>query len=235
MRTNGEFVSRVVNGLKALSKDGRISKRFVLFTGWDKARFLISQKLDEMTMFREEGLITDIPCVSLDKIDAKYCDIFEFRLCTTLMKSSKPLPEGVFGKNGNSILSVTNVDGTKYYTYMDPKKFAALSKRKYVIKNTGYFYVRDGHLFLPNSETELVDITMITLDPNAAKLLSDCDCEGKDEAKCQSVWDQPFVCPDRFYDLVVKDSINELASVWRTSTADTNPNMDENQKGKTNV
>lgn len=234
MRSNGEFVARIVGGLKALSKDGRISKRLALFTGRDKAKYLMSQKLDEMTMFREEGLITEIPCVQLEKISTKSCDIFEFRLCTSLMRSSKKLPEGLFGKNGNSIISVTTVDGSEYYTYMDPKRFAAISKRKYVSKDTGYFYVRDGYLYLPNSSTELVDITMITMDSKEAKEMSDCDCESNSVSElCKSVWDEAFICPDRFYDLVVKDSINELASVWRTSVADTNPNLDENQKGKT--
>jgi hypothetical protein len=230
MQTNGDFVARVIGSLKALTKDGRISRRLVLFTGWNKARFLISQKLDEMTMFREEGLITTIPCVLMEPISVKSCDIFEFKLCHSLMRSVKPLPEGIFGKNGNSIISVTNVDGSEYYSYIDPKRFALLSKRKYVIKDTRFFYVRDGYLYLPNSTTELVDITMITTDMVEASQMSDCDCQEKEDNKCKSVWDAPFVCPDRFYDLVVKDTLNELASVWRTSVSDEKPNLNSNER-----
>ena len=57
MKTNEEFVSRVINNLKGVSKDGHVSRRFILGIGNDKARFLMAQKLDEMTLFREEGII----------------------------------------------------------------------------------------------------------------------------------------------------------------------------------
>ena len=100
MITNNEFVSRVVNNLKGLSKDAHISKRFILSTGRTKSKFLMSQKLDELTMFREEDCITTIPCFELERIDYKSCDIFEFRLCDKLMRSKHKLPEGFFGKNG---------------------------------------------------------------------------------------------------------------------------------------
>lgn len=230
MQTNGEFVSRVVNGLKALSKDGRISKRYVLFTGRDKARFLISQKYDEMTLFREEGIITTIPCLPMKKVSVKSCDIFEFRLCNKLMRSVCKLPSGIFGKNGSGIVSVTNLDNTEPYEYISPRAFSSISKRKHIKRDSRFFYTQNGYLYLPNASTELVELSMIALNKEEAVLASSCN---KEENKCIDVWESEFVCPDRFFDLVVKDTINELASVWRTSLADTNPNMDENQKGKT--
>jgi hypothetical protein len=222
MRTNGEFVSRVIQGLKALSKDGRISKRYVLFTGRDKANFLMSQKLDEMTLFKEEGIISDIPCVEMQSIDAIYCDIFEFKTCNTLMRSVNKLPEGLFGKNGSSIISVSNVDNSEYYTYQDPRSYASTLKRKYVKKAKGVFYTDGKYLYLPNSTTELVNISMIAIDKTEISNVSTCT----EKQDCTNVWDSDFVCPDRFLDLVVKDTINEVASVWRTSVQDTNPNLD---------
>ncbi len=223
MRTNGEFVSRVVQGLKALSKDGRISKRYVLFTGRDKANFLMSQKLDEMTLFREEGIITDIPCFEMQSIDAIYCDIFEFKTCNNLMKSVCKLPSGIFGKNGSGVVSVSNVDNSEFYTYQDPRSFASTLKRKYVKKNKKVFYTDGEYLYLPDSNTELVNVSMIATDLAKIDDLSSC----KESDSCESVWDTSFVCPDRFFDLVVKDTINEVASVWRTSVKDENPNLDE--------
>lgn len=221
MRTNGEFVSRVIQGLKALSKDGRISKRYVLHTGKDKAKFLISQKLDEMTLYREEGIISDIPCVEMQSIDAIYCDIFEFKTCNHLMRSIEKLPEGVFGKNGSGIVSVSNIDNSEFYSYLDPRSFAANSKRKYVKKDKGIFYTDGNYLYLPNSNTELVNISMIATDLTDLPRVSTCSKEDS----CQNIWDLGFVCPDRFLDLVVKDTINEVASVWRSSVQDENPNL----------
>lgn len=223
MRTNGEFVSRVVQGLKALSKDGRISKRYVLFTGRDKANFLMSQKLDEMTLFKEEGIITDIPCFEMQSIDAIYCDIFEFKTCNNLMRSVCKLPSGIFGKNGSGIVSVSNVNNSEFYTYQDPRSFASTLKRKYVKKDKKVFYTDGEYLYLPDSNTELVNVSMIATNLTNINNLSSC----KESNSCESVWDTSFVCPDRFFDLVVKDTINEVASVWRTSVKDENPNLDE--------
>lgn len=229
MKTNGHFVSRVSQGLKALTKDGRVSNRYILTIGRDKARYLMAQKLDEMTLFKEEGIITHIPCVEFIEESVKSCDIFEFKRCHSLMRSKEKLPEGIFGKNGSGIVSVTSVDAGKDYDYITPRRFAGLSKRKYVIRDSRFYYVRDGYLYLPNSTTELLDIDMIALDKSSADMVSSC----KESSFCESHWDLDFICPDRFFDLVVQDTIQEVANFYRTSIPDTNPNLDENQKQKT--
>jgi len=225
MRTNSEFVSRVVNDFKAVSKDGRISKRHVLHIGKSKAAFLISQKWDELTMFKEEGLVTHIDCFEFESVEVKRCDIFEFRLCRDLMKSTLPVPGIVYGKNGPAVLHATNVDGTKDYTYITPRDFNSIAKRKYVIRDDRYFYMKDGYVYLPNSTNELLDISVISLDKIGCKEASSCA-----EGETGSIWDSEFVCPDRFYDIVVRDTVQELASVWRTSVKDENPNMNSNEK-----
>lgn len=226
MRTNGEFVSKIQNDLKANTKDGRISKRYILHVGKTKAAFLMAQKWDELTMFKEDKIITEIPCFEFEHIDAKYCDIFEFKLCNNLMKSKCKVPETISAKNGIGIVRAFNVDESQNYTYITPQRFQAISKRKYVVKDTRYFYIKDGYMYLPNSTNELLDISVITLDKQAAEKVSSCGY--KDD--CKSVWDYEFVCPDRFYDLVVRDTIQEIANVWRTSIPDENPNLNENEK-----
>lgn len=231
MITNNEFVSRVVNNLKGLSKDAHISKRFILSTGRTKSKFLMSQKLDELTMFREEDCITTIPCFELERIDYKSCDIFEFRLCDKLMRSKHKLPEGFFGKNGAGIVSVTPVDEHTRYNFISPNQYIDLKKRKYARDTTKYFYVKDGYLYLPDSTVEVVDIRMFTIYRDQA--LSLCACNP--EHKCKSAWDQEFICPDRFLDLIIKDTLTELGSIYRTSLEDANPNLDVNQKTQTEV
>ncbi len=72
MITNGEFVSRVVNGLKALTKDSHISARYIAHIGKIKAKFLMGQKLDEMTLFKEDGLITTVPCFRFYKVESSF-------------------------------------------------------------------------------------------------------------------------------------------------------------------
>jgi hypothetical protein len=232
MITNSEFVSRVVNGMKALTKDAHISARYIAHIGKVKAKLYMSQKLDEMTLFKEDSVISSVNCFKLEKIKTKDCGIVEFKLCDNIMKSCEKLPEGLFGKNGSSIISVMSIDGSKVYRYITPRKFVDIRKRKYRRKDSWFYYVQDEFLFLPDSNNELVDLTMIVVDKDAIETVSSCSDNYK-KPSCKSRLDSEFVCPDRFLDLVVSATIQEVGTFYRTSVADENPNLDENQKTKT--
>ena len=227
---NKEFVSRVVNGLKALQKDTHISKRYILSIGKAKSKFLMSQKLDQLSLFKEDAIISTIKCFRLKKDNLVTCDIVEFKRCKSLMKSTMKLPETLFGKTGAGILSITTIDGEKDFTYATPNAIINKGKRKYGNRvNQNFYYIRDGYLYIPNSEIELVDITLFALDGQEVEDASECsEC-----SSCQSALDNEFVCPDRFIDLVLRETLQEVASIYRTSVADENPNWDENQKTQT--
>lgn len=233
MVTNGEFVSRVVNGLKSLTKDSHVSSRYIVNIGKTKARYLMSQKLDELSLFKEEGIITSIKCFRLKRIKSRDCGIVEFDLCDNLMKSCEKIPEGLFGKIGPSILSVLSVDGSIDYRYITPRRYSDIKKRKYRKSKAGLYYIEDGHLYLPDSKNELVDIVMITSDKDEAECVSECSGDSKSEIACKSKLDTEFVCPDRFLELVISQTIQEVGSFYRTSIEDENPNLDSNQKSKT--
>lgn len=228
MITNSEFVDRCVGNLKANTKDGHISRRLILSTGRMKARFLISQKLDEMTLFKEDGMLSYLKCFELKQITHRECDIFEFNVCGNIMQSRYKLPEGFFGKNGSGIVTVTNVEG-EMYDAITPRAFQRLKKRQYVLERNNFFTVKNGYLILPDSTNELVDVAMFT--PNKWEIDEKSNCSGDDQ--CKSRWDYEFVCPDRFLDLVVKDTLQELASIYRTSVEDENGNLDSNIKTST--
>jgi hypothetical protein len=185
----------------------------------------MAQKLDELTMFKEEGIITTIPCFRLHRVPFKECDIFEFNLCQHVMKSESKLPEGLFGKNGSGIISVTNVDEMVEYKYITPNDFRRLKNRKYARDTTRYYTIKDGYIYLPDSTNELLELRMITLDKKEAEKVSSCI-----ECDCRSIWEHDFVCPDRFLDLVAKDTLNELATIFRTTPEDENPNLNVNEK-----
>ena len=146
------------------------------------------------------------------------------------MKSVKKIPEGLFGKNGSGIILVTTADSSQVVDPISPRGFINLQNRKHARNKTNYYTIQNGYLYLPNSEVELVNIDMFALKKEEVEERSEC-CETK--TVCKSYWKLEFVCPDRFYDLVVKDTLQEVASIYRTSVEDTNPNLDENSKGKT--
>ena len=70
---------------------------------------------------------------------------------------------------------------------------------------------------------------MFALDKKEAESVSECS---KDNC-CKSIWEYPFVCPDRFLDLVARDTLQEVGSFYRTSVKDENGNLDSNIKTQT--
>lgn len=231
MKTNREFVSRIINDIKALSKDDHISRRYILQKGRDKAKFLMSQKLDEMTLFREDGIISHIDCFPLKNIPTIDCGIVEFKLCKNLMQSVHKIPQGIFGKNGSGILSVTSIDGSMKFDYISPRGFHDISKRRFVINRGRYYTIKNGYIYLTDSEVEMVNISMFALDKSELEKVSEC-CT---KSNCKSLWDYEFICPDRFLDLVARDTLQEVVASNKSIPADTNPNLDNNQKTKTAV
>lgn len=217
---NKEFVARVLNGLKSLSKDNRISRRFILKVGQEKAKFLISQKAGENSLYRESNLLSSLDCFELKKVDIIKCPIIEFRTCKQLMRSKKKLPELIYSKYGASIKEVTSLDGEYLLKYITPYQYR-LNKQRKTDSRELYFYLKDGYLYLPDLEIQMVQVSLITLDLYELNELSECKNED-----CKSAWDFEFICSDKLMESVVAETIKEVA-LSKQIQADQNPNLNE--------
>ena len=92
MITNGEFVSRVVNGIHALDKDSHVSRRWILNIGRTKAESYTAQRWDDGTLLGDHRLLTYVTCLEMIEVDKIVCCDAEFALCNTLMRSKHKLP-----------------------------------------------------------------------------------------------------------------------------------------------
>lgn len=224
MLSNAEFVSRVINGVNATTKDDHISERYILYIGRNKARTYISQKLTDRTLQRESQLFQTIECFELQKVDKVKCDVVEFRRCDILMKSVLPLPETISSRYGESILLITTVDGLVEFDYSSVSEFKSNSKREFGHLAQKY-YIQGNHLYIPNIEVEAVNIDILTLDKKLAAESSSCKkCD-----KCLSVWDYEFICPDRLLEPIIQETIQEIFGKKQV-IQDDNPNLDNSQK-----
>ena len=224
---NSEVISRVVNAVRGITKDEHISKRYVLNVLQTKARLSMLSRLATNELLKVDGLVSTIKCLKLTPIPKFKCDILEFKLCNSLMRSEKKLPEIMGGKHGLLILSVSSVNGEHTFTYTSPSKYKNDKNRSFskFIKN-GVFYVEDGYLYIPDSEVEAVNVTLIGLNKSELDELSECG----EKTGCISVYDAEFICPDKLIDLVITDAINEILTSWKRIPIDENPNLNENIK-----
>ena len=223
---NAIVVSRILNGLKALSKDDRTSKRYALSVARQKAEFYIAAKLNDRSLYREDNLYKSLDCFGLKKIDTIKCDVIEFRTCNNIMKSIKKLPPLVYSKYGNTLKEVTNLDGTIDFRVTTPSEFRR-DKNRQGKDPFIRFYVKDGYLYLLDTIVKSVNLYLLTLETEKIAELSECSTDD-----CLSLWEHDFVCPSKLIENVVTETIKEIAGSKQMPT-DTNPNMDSNQKGKT--
>lgn len=225
--TNGELVSRVINDAKAVTKDGHISKRHVLRIARNKSSFYIAQKLGQKSLFRDTSLVKCIPCFEMEKVSTVDCDIVSFRRCGSLMKSKNKLPDLLSTRFGPSIISVTSLDGS---TDFDPLVNASDYKRNQsrpnasFLSDRGYYYVKEDYLYLPNSSVEVLEVCVITTNPEEIAEISGCEeCQN-----CDSVWDMEFVATDNILEPVISETVNEIVGIMKRIPEDENPNLDSN-------
>lgn len=221
--TNGEIVNRIINTLNSVSKDDRISKRYVLNVARGKASFYISQKLRDRSLYREDNLYTTLECVALTNDDLKRCDIVEFRKCKSVMKSKKKLPELIYSRYGSSLKEVLTLDSEKDFKYTTPAQYRRDKNRAGKSPYT-YYYIKDGYLYLIDSHVERVDLYLLTLEQEK---LEDCsECKQK---SCKSLWDYEFIIPSKLSEVVYNETLNEILNEKKIPK-DENPNLNENIK-----
>jgi hypothetical protein len=222
--TNLEIVSRITNTINALTKDVRKSRRYILNVARSKASFLISQKLGERSLIKEDNIYTTINCFEMEKIDVVKCDIIEFRRCKAVMRSKKKLPKLINSRIGNSLKEVTSLDDEREFKATTPSQYRRdknRGKSDYV-----EYYVKNGYLYIVDAEIFAVNLYLITLETDkvdSASSCSDKDCD------CKSLWEYDFTVPDKLLDTVVTESVKEIILSIQNPT-DENPNLNSNEK-----
>lgn len=219
--SNNEITSIVLDTLKANSKDSRISRRLVLATLESKAKFYISQKLNDKSLYREANIYKEISCVEFIKIDIIKCPIIEFRRCDILMRTREKLPELFWSKYGSTLKEITSIDGE--YSF-EPTTVSQYRKNKQRTGKTkkNYFYVKDEYVYIPDIEFLVGNMYLVSPDLYELEQMSECS-----ENKCDSVWDFEFICPNKLEDVVIQETIKQL-SITKQIQEDDNPNLNPN-------
>lgn len=219
--SNNEITDIVLNTLKANSKDSRISRRLVLSTLESKAKFYISQKLNDKSLYRESNIYKEVPCVKFKNIDIIKCPIIEFRTCKTLMRSEEQVPELIWSKYGHTLKEVTSIDGSFTFEPITATQYRK-NKQRTGKTNKKYFYVKDNYIYIPDYEFHSGNLYLISPDAYELAQISECS-----ENKCDSVWEFEFICPNKLEEIVIQETIKHL-SLTKQIQEDTNPNLNPN-------
>lgn len=223
--TNAEIVSRIRNGLNSISKDDRISRRFILHVAKQKATFLISQKMADRSLFREDNLYKTVDCFEMEPVDVVKCEILEFRRCKSIMKSKCKLPKLIYSRYGSSLKEVITADGEKEFKPITPSQYRR-DKNRVEKSDYIYFYIKDGYLYLLDTEIQLVSLYLMSMELDSVE--NGCGCNDNSE-ECKSLWEYEFNVPDKLEEAIVGEAIKEVAMA-KQIPKDENPNTNNNEK-----
>lgn len=232
--TYNEVVSRIQNHLNTLAKDTFIPRRFILSVVKSKGEFLMAQKFNDKSLFRETNLFKWVRCISLEEVDTVKCGRIELQKCATAMVSKKKLPKLIWSRYGASVLMVTNLTEDKTYTVISPLQYSNMRKKRGFEKFMGKYAViyPDGKIAIPDSTVTKINVLLYSLDEklNDASDCDDCN-DDENEGGCKSYWDTEFDIPTKIREVAIQEALKDI-SLRLQVPKDENPQGDSNIKSR---
>lgn len=233
--TYNKVVSMIQGTLNAVAKDTYIPRRLILSVLRSKIEFLVAQKFNDKSLFREINLFRWINCISLEEIDTVTCGHVELQKCSSAMVSRKKLPELIWSRYGASILLVTNAISEKAYTLITPADYINMRKRRGFNKFMGNYAILypDGKIAIPDSTVKKINILLYSLDDDLENKIDDLsDCKDKDsDSGCKSLWDTELKVPKKIEDAAIMETL-KIVSMRLGIPYDANSNNDPNIKSR---
>lgn len=220
---NKQIISEVINDLRAMTVDDRISERYVL----SKLRSVNSQFLkrenDTLRLFYYDDIWTTIDCIEMEEVDTVSCLGFTNDKVTSFTRSVKPIPKMYSYKNGPMVKEVLAVDEGNVYQPSSPIDFGKVLKREF-IGNLQYYWFRNGHLIIPNGPKAVHMSACFVQQSDALELCACCD------TICRDIMEDEFPCPEHLSFIVKEETVKNLFNFYKRNITDNVPDGDNNNK-----
>ena len=205
MVTVGESISRVRNVLKAVKEDPFMTDRFLYSLILKYAKTLIRRDSKIESLFKNESLFQELPCVELIDVDKVQACCLSIKTGCTFKRSKEKLPELMSTGNGPIIRSVTSLDYSKKAHQTHPSIYTNMSKTSgFRYNKKAYYWFLDGHIYLPNVEWEAVRIQAIFDEE-----ISDDICS-TDSTECKNEQDRTLNVPEHLFSEIEQMVLKEV-------------------------
>jgi hypothetical protein len=235
MSTIREQISKIRSMNKLLSSDALITDRVIAKELTDTANFLIKRETDKRKLWSTSNLFTFIPCVPLETVPISEC--CEFPSNRLIAKSTIKLPKVAEGNYGYLIQGVFSTEITRKLTEVTPQRYINILKLN-LPTNEIYYWLQNGHLYLSDSDVEIVSFSAFFEEPVPNSLLfptEDCGCAPRKnnlEDKCKNPLDLEFKCPGYLHKAVSDITIEALLKTYFRVPDDKTSNNSDDQVNK---
>lgn len=225
--TNRQIISDIVNDLRALDLDDRVSKKYILSKLRNYAALFIKRDADTRRLLNIAEIWTDVPCVELCEMPLVDCCNIDIPNCKTVMRSRYKIPE-VLQTLYKELLQVFNPIYTKEFIATTPQQYKNIITREFVDKRLKYYWLSNGYLVVPDAMVSTVTVRGVFLNPAEALKLNSCNTD--EDSACVSLLDQPFTCPDYLVTVVKQEALKDLYNFYKRNVVDEEPNLNTNEK-----
>ena len=224
--TNRQVISDIVNDMRALNLDDRVSKKFILSKLRNAAAQLIKREADSRRILAISDLWTEVQCVELCRAPLIDCCNTDIPNCKFVMKSKNPIP-ATYETLYKELLQIFNPFFAKEFKQITPQEYKDLLTREFQDKRIKYFWLSNGYLVIPDCLVESVVLRGVFVEPAKAKQLNSCESTTD---KCVSILDQPFVCPEYLMKPVKDITLENIFNFYKRNVLDEEPNLNTNLK-----
>lgn len=217
---NKEIVSDIINDLRALSVDDRISERYVLSTLRVVNALFLKRENDQLRLYKQD-IWTPIDCLKM--IESDFAECHGIRKVHHYMRSEKKLPQLYSYSNGPLVKEAISLDDGNIYLPSTMKEFKSKMSREFPPKDK-YFWIRDGYLIIPDGP-EKVTFNGCFMDPSKARALSTSN-----KSLCINPMEEEFSSPPHLIDTVKDKAIERLIKVYKRVIKDEIADLDTNSK-----
>jgi hypothetical protein len=225
--TNRQIISDIVNDLRALNLDDRVSKKYILSKLRSYASLFIKRDADTRRLLNIAEIWTNIPCVELCEVPLVDCCNIDIPNCKSVMRSRKKIPE-LLQTLYKELIQVFNPIYSKEFIATTPQQYKNIINRAYVDPRLKYYWLSNGYLIVPDAMISTITIRGVFLNPHEALQLNSCDTD--EVSDCVSILDQPFTCPDYLISVVKQETLKDLFNFYKRVTVDEEPNLNTNEK-----
>ncbi len=221
--TNSSIISEVVNDVRAMQIDDRISERYVLSKLRSNLGLYLKRENDTLNLFYYDNIWTTIGCVKMEEVDNSVCLGATIPKVNKYMRSVDPIPEIYGYKNGPLVKEVMPIDEGTIYNPSSPNDFIKITKREFV-GELRYYWFRNGHLIIPNGPTG-VHFSACFVEQHKALALCACN-----PVLCADPMEDEFPCPAHLLSVVKQDTIKDLFNYYKRNILDEVGDADTNVK-----
>lgn len=189
----GESISRVRGIMKGVQEDAFLTDRFVYSIIAKYAKALIKREQDKNKIMGHDDLfemLSFVDLISVNKIEAECAPI---KTNCTIKRTEEKLPNLFNGSKGPLIRKVYSIDGSNTYVKTSPAQYIELSNSTcFGYNKHKYYWYRNGHLYLPDTEIEAIMIEALWEDT------LDGFCNLNDD-NCTAMQDRSLPLPDYLF------------------------------------